>query len=1051
MAEREAEVRRQFPKFTHLKNECRRRGYSRGGRIAGFAALRERDYDHLIREFARCDAEDVGRPGQPAAAAPSGGPHAAGRSSAAASGQSAAADIRYETADQVRHDFPNITRLKAKCQQRGYSGTKIIEGYSKMGQDDYSKLVDAFLRCEASSAGGRAKADPEKEAAVDRFWKKQWSPALKKQCQDFVGVKGELRNITVKRLTVAALGQNSRIKPEDWEDPAFLTAVSPFGDATKYVTQEHLRKDAHAFGVDLRGRRTTSEILEALLQHTIQMARTGRGSEHRAASLDLPGMEELRREIFSYVVFDCEKPLADILSLPRLVQEAKLLLQWAKLDTMAATSSSQHLLKERSEWLEALRRKLHDRQKKLQGGSKDFQSVKTYLAAAKKMHGQVKCLQALGTFDGGDDAPPYHSMLRMHDAATCAESAFPVYRDSAAVVEDGRDDPEKMARELGMSAAAVPRNPKSFRADAYFARAPSLRLGADGPLRNPQRAAVEAARNHHSCQQGAVTRVGADLADAEMAAIQTLRGILFRAIRSTYFRPLDSAERGRLFERVLVLAPNLTIAGGAKTTEEKEKDERRRSRDLQALAEGLMKDFGDVERNFYKQRFAGVERSLLPPEAALPCAMTLKAGDKARTVEELRRADVVVTNYHQLKDKRLRQFPRDFFDAVIVDEAHHAAANSYKLIIDHFCCAHVAMLTATPFRSDRQQLAAKQVHVTSIKECIERKYIKDLAYCPVPVASYDLINTNDPAAGVTSVSGWDAIKAAGATRPTQDAGQRSRDVRESIMKATMQCLRWLRSRSGYKHQAIVQARDIDDARDLCKDWMKLQGSYPANNGEFRIDYVATLDGALSDEELKSGWHKPTKEVKKELYQGTLDIIVHIGMLGEGFDHKPLSVAAIFRPFRSIGSFNQFVGRAVRRDAGNPSPKPEEQVAYIISHPALGVTDQWTVFCEERQDEPQELSGGKKADAPCEIRNQQLAGSVFDPQQGVAAQPQGTPPASSTPPAMRRPAAASTPTRTPISVLHFEEAAASPASRATPHRDPGARGKARDKARVYQPA
>eukprot|EP00873_Tetraselmis_striata_P003038 jgi/Tetstr1/423302/TSEL_014000.t2 len=394
MAEREAEVRRQFPKFTHLKNECIRRGYSRGGKIAGFAALRQRDYDHLIREFARCDAEDAGRPGQPAAAAPSGGPHAAGPSSAAASGQSASADIRYETADQVRRDFPDITRLKAKCQQRGYSGKRLIEGFSKMGRDDYSKLIDAFLRCEASPAGGFAKADPEKEAAVDRFWKKQWSPALKKQCQDFVGVKGELRNITVKRLTVAVLGQNSCIKPEDWEDPAFLAAVSPYGDATAYVKQEHLRKDAHAFGVDLRGRRTTPDILEALLRHTIQMARAGRGSEHRAASLDLPGMEELRRQIFSYVVFDCEKPLADILSLPRLVQEAKLLLQWAKLDTMAATSSSQHLLKERSEWFEALRSQLHDRQKKLQGGSKDFESVKTYLAAAKKMcEAEVQSIQ----------------------------------------------------------------------------------------------------------------------------------------------------------------------------------------------------------------------------------------------------------------------------------------------------------------------------------------------------------------------------------------------------------------------------------------------------------------------------------------------------------------------------------------------------------------------------------------------------------------------------------------------------------------------------------
>lgn len=40
------------------------------------------------------------------------------------------------------------------------------------------------------------------------------------------------------------------------------------------------------------------------------------------------------------------------------------------------------------------------------------------------------------------------------------------------------------------------------------------------------------------------------------------------------------------------------------------------------------------------------------------------------------------------------------------------------------------------------------------------------------------------------------------------------------------------------------------------------------------------------------------KILAELADGTLDVIVQVTMLGEGFDHPPLSVAAIFRPYRS---------------------------------------------------------------------------------------------------------------------------------------------------------
>jgi superfamily II DNA or RNA helicase len=60
--------------------------------------------------------------------------------------------------------------------------------------------------------------------------------------------------------------------------------------------------------------------------------------------------------------------------------------------------------------------------------------------------------------------------------------------------------------------------------------------------------------------------------------------------------------------------------------------------------------------------------------------------------------------------------------------------------------------------------------------------------------------------------------------------------------------------------------------------------------------------------------------------GKLDVIVHVGILSEGFDHPNLSVAVIFCSFRSMSRFSQFVVRAVRRLPNNGAEiKPEEQV------------------------------------------------------------------------------------------------------------------------------
>lgn len=54
--------------------------------------------------------------------------------------------------------------------------------------------------------------------------------------------------------------------------------------------------------------------------------------------------------------------------------------------------------------------------------------------------------------------------------------------------------------------------------------------------------------------------------------------------------------------------------------------------------------------------------------------------------------------------KRLQQFAPDYFDTIIVDEAHHAISKSYQTVLQHFSGANVLGVTATPDRGDMKDL-----------------------------------------------------------------------------------------------------------------------------------------------------------------------------------------------------------------------------------------------------------------------------------------------------------------------------------------------------------
>lgn len=78
-----------------------------------------------------------------------------------------------------------------------------------------------------------------------------------------------------------------------------------------------------------------------------------------------------------------------------------------------------------------------------------------------------------------------------------------------------------------------------------------------------------------------------------------------------------------------------------------------------------------------------------------------KAGEQASLS-----APVVIGSVQTLmREKRLQRWPRDHFDLVVVDEAHHCLADSYQKVLNHFDGhAKVLGVTATPDRGDKRNL-----------------------------------------------------------------------------------------------------------------------------------------------------------------------------------------------------------------------------------------------------------------------------------------------------------------------------------------------------------
>lgn len=89
-----------------------------------------------------------------------------------------------------------------------------------------------------------------------------------------------------------------------------------------------------------------------------------------------------------------------------------------------------------------------------------------------------------------------------------------------------------------------------------------------------------------------------------------------------------------------------------------------------------------------------------------------------------------------MREKRLALFQPDYFDTIIVDEAHHVLADSYQRVLDHFPDAKVLGVTATPDRGDMRNLGS--VFESLAYEYTLPKAIREGYLCPIKAQTIPL-------------------------------------------------------------------------------------------------------------------------------------------------------------------------------------------------------------------------------------------------------------------------------------------------------------------------
>ena len=242
--------------------------------------------------------------------------------------------------------------------------------------------------------------------------------------------------------------------------------------------------------------------------------------------------------------------------------------------------------------------------------------------------------------------------------------------------------------------------------------------------------------------------------------------------------------------------------------------------------------------------------------------------------------DVVVASVPTLgraESERILKYPKDYFKSIVIDEAHHAAAPTYRRILDYFNAPFVLGVTATPQRSDNTRLTDvfdEIVYYKTIQDLIEDGYLCTLV-------GYR-IKTDTDISGVATNEG-DYV--ASQLEDAIDTPERNAHIVAAYNSLVPES------------KAIVFCAGVKHANNLATSFASAQ-----------IKTEVILGATDSDSR---------RDILARFQMGTTKVLINVGVLTEGFDEPTVETIILARPTRSTLLYTQIVGRGTRLHEGKP--------------------------------------------------------------------------------------------------------------------------------------
>ena len=296
--------------------------------------------------------------------------------------------------------------------------------------------------------------------------------------------------------------------------------------------------------------------------------------------------------------------------------------------------------------------------------------------------------------------------------------------------------------------------------------------------------------------------------------------------------------------------------------------------------------------------------------------------------EHLQESHIIYSNIQKLTSIRdtglLNRVSPDFFDMIIIDEAHHSPAQSWAEVLNYFKSAKKLHVTGTPFRGDNQELPGEKIHETPLSEVMRDKYVKFLR--KETVNAHDLYFTMPELPGV-KLSKDDVLKLKDHEWIEKSVAL-SKECSLDVINHSIQKLNEIKSSSpDVPHKILAVGCSIHHAEDLLT-WYKEQG----------LESVI-VHSQMTSEEIDSSF--------KAIDSHNCQVVISVNMLMEGYDHRYLTILSIFRPYRSINSFAQVIGRVLRTIPENEITAFEiDNNAVVIYHEEIGLDVMWSKFQKE---------------------------------------------------------------------------------------------------------